>query len=296
MLLWRISTIVSNLEKAIGVITNKKAALVSVAFLFVICGCAFNDSFGGSRKNAVNWASDRGFTERSLTAGPFQLLALTRRRGENTETLTVYIEGDGAPWITPWHPPRDPTPRKPIALALAAADTAETVIYLGRPCQYQQADKLADCAPIWWIEQRFALEVLMAYDEVLTQLKSAFGAQRLRLVGYSGGGVIAALLAVRRTDVASLVTVAAPLSLNKWVAWHDLTPFAESTTDPVAEKGRFPPGVHWAGEKDSIVPPAIVEYFVKVKAGQTLFTLPGYDHECCWAQEWPSLLTKENAK
>lgn len=274
---------------------SKKATLFSVAFLFIASGCVSVESFGGSRKSTVEWASARGFADGVLSVGPFQLLVLTRGQGSASETLNVYIEGDGAPWATPWHPPRDPTPLKPVGLALAATDPAATVIYLGRPCQYQEAAELASCNSAWWMERRFAPEVLMAYDKALTQLKTAFGAQRFRLVGYSGGGVIAALLASRRSDVEHFVTVAAPLSLTKWVTWHQITPFSDFTPDPILESANFPFGVHWAGEKDKVVPPTIVEQFVLEKGGQ-LFTVPGYDHECCWVQEWPRLIMKENAQ
>lgn len=108
-----------------------KAALLSVAFLFLAIGCAGPESFGGSRASTVAWASVRGFEAGELAAGQFHLLALTRLLPQSSKTLSVYIEGDGAPWSTPWHPPGDPTPLKPTALAMAAADMAGTVVYLG---------------------------------------------------------------------------------------------------------------------------------------------------------------------
>jgi hypothetical protein len=46
------------------------------------------------------------------------MLALAR--GQAAAVLHVYIEGDGAAWPSPLHPPRDPTPDRPVALALAA--------------------------------------------------------------------------------------------------------------------------------------------------------------------------------
>ena len=216
------------------------------------------------------------------------LLALARQ-SRPSDTLTVYIEGDGAPWVTPWHAPSDPTPLKPLALALAAADLAPAVAYLGRPCQYPKAGALASCNPAWWMERRFAPEVLAAYDRTLTQLKAQLGAQRLRLVGYSGGGVIAALLAVQRPDVERLLTVAAPLALNDWTTWHALTPFAPAS-DPSWQAGPFPPSVHWVGQGDTVVPPAIVARFIAKKGGQ-MVSLPGYDHQCCWARDWAHLVS-----
>lgn len=217
------------------------------------------------------------------------LLALARQ-SRPSGTLTVYIEGDGAPWATPWRAPSDPTPLKPLALALAAADPAPSVAYLGRPCQYPKAGALASCNPAWWMARRFAPEVLAAYDSALTQLQAQLGAQRLRLVGYSGGGVIAALLAARRPDVERLFTVAAPLALTDWTTWHDLTPFAHAS-DPSLQAGPLPPGVHWVGQDDKVVPPAIVARFIAKKGGQ-IVRMPGYDHQCCWVRDWSLLVPR----
>ncbi|MDP2809898.1 MAG: alpha/beta hydrolase, partial [Rhodocyclaceae bacterium] len=186
-------------------------------------GCA---SIGAvdSREATVSRATTLGFARQDIAAGPFRLAAFVRRTAAGSETLSIYIEGDGAPWDTPWHPPRDPTPVKPVALAMALADTAPAVSYLSRPCQYLDEAALRQCDSAWWMGRRFAPEVVAAYDEAIARLKSDFGARRIRLVGHSGGGVIAALLAFRRTDVEQLVTVAAPLALTEWVAWHDITP------------------------------------------------------------------------
>jgi poly(3-hydroxybutyrate) depolymerase len=240
----------------------------------------------------VAWAAGQGFSASELEAGPFTLLALTRQRSPVHPTLSVYIEGDGAPWVTPWQAPNDPTPLKPTALAMAAADPAAIVVYLGRPCQYQSAENLAKCDPRWWSDRRFAPEVLAAFDDALTQLKTRLGARQLRLVGYSGGGVIAALLAARRPDVVALVTVASPLALTDWVAWHALTPFTNAS-DPSLAPGPLPPAIHWAGDKDRVVPPHIIDAFVLKKGGQRVIRA-GYDHECCWARDWATLIVQEN--
>jgi len=237
----------------------------------------------------VAWAQDQGFQAEDQAAGGFRLLTLTRPTSHRGEVLTVYIEGDGAPWVSPWHPPRDPTPLKPVALAMAASDRTGTVVYLGRPCQYQTSDALVACNPGWWMQQRFAATVVEAYDEILDRLKTTMGVQRLRLVGYSGGGVIAALLAARRPDVERLFTVAAPLALNDWTTWHALTPFAQAS-DPSLQPGFFPPAVHWVGQDDTVVPPAIVARFIAKKGGE-MVRMPGYDHQCCWARDWAGLVS-----
>ena len=185
----------------------RKAALLSAAFCLLVTACANPDYFGGSRQNVSDWGQERGFSTHSIRSGAFDLLVLVKKT-RHSDTLNLYIEGDGAAWITAYHPPRDPTPLKPIALALAALDPAAAVAYLGRPCQYLDQTALENCSSLWWTTQRFAPEALAAYEQALDTLKVQSGARTIRLVGYSGGGVLAALLALRRQDVSSLITVA----------------------------------------------------------------------------------------
>jgi len=263
--------------------SSAKAALCA-AFLFLLAGCAGIDRFGGSRQAVEDWGAERGFATGRVDVEGFRLLTLKRGRGE---VLDVYIEGDGAAWPSPYHPPRDPTPLAPTALALANADQA-AVAYLGRPCQYLDEQQLRACSADYWTTRRFAPEVIAAYMKALDLLKERSGARRLRLVGYSGGGVIAVLLAGRRADVAHLVTVAAPVALEEWVAWHKVTPLTGSL-DPMAEKQPLPPATHFSGADDTVVPPVIAERFVAARGGKRR-VVPDFDHQCCWARDWARLL------
>lgn len=273
--------------------TLTKAALSSAAFLFLVAACANLDAFGGSRAAVVAWGGERNFVSEDMDAGRFRLLALSRQTGP-AAVLSIYIEGDGAPWPNPYRPPPDPTPTRPVALALAAGDPGPVVTYLGRPCQYLAATELAGCSPDYWIKRRFAPEVIAAYDDILSHLKARVGAANLRLVGYSGGGVIAALLALRRPDIVEVVTIAAPLALADWTAHHGISPLAGSL-DPLGEAGHLPQGIHWVGGRDKTVPPAIVAGFVARKGGR-LATMPDFDHECCWTRDWPALLSRSRNK
>ena len=269
------------------VIRPMLAILITAALL--LSGCSGFSVFGGSRASTVEWASNHGFTTSDIVGGQFQFFMLSRvTRAVKDETLTIYIEGDGAHWATPWHPPLDPTPSKPLVAALAAADPSPAVIYLGRPCQYLDATALSVCDAAWWVNRRFASQVVDAYDEVLTDLKSRNGAHRLRLIGHSGGGVIAALLALRRTDVEQLITIAAPLALSEWVSGHDMAPL-DGSLDPARQSGNLPHAIHWVGGQDKTVPQAVVEAFIRKKGGH-MWTVPTYGHECCWDQNWTELL------
>lgn len=266
-------------------------AALCVVFLWSVSGCASIEQPGAL-------AEKQGFIKTSIKADVFRLAAYLRVTAEGGDTLAVYIEGDGAPWITSYHPPRDPTPQNPISLDLAAADSSSKVAYLGRPCQYLDAESLRSCNSAYWTGQRFAPKVIAAYDDALTQLKASLGVKRLRLVGYSGGGVIATLLASQRADVELLITVAAPLATAEWVIWHGAAPLTGSL-DP-ADLGvdkSLPESVHFVGANDKIVPAPIVEKFIRTKGGH-MEIVAGFGHDCCWARDWVKLLgqVKEKAK
>lgn len=271
-----------------------RAALLGAAFFFLGAGCGGPQTaaFGGSREAAEDWATKRGFRAATIEPGGFVLFSLLRRRAA-AATLNIYIEGDGAPWPNAFRPPRDPTPLRPVALALADRDPAPVVAYLGRPCQYLDENKRRGCDAAYWSSRRFVPEVLAAMDEAVTRLKSEAGARRVRLVGYSGGGVIAALLAMRRDDVEDLVTVAAPLALAGWTAAQGLTPL-EGALDPLLQPdaaGGLRTAMHFAGADDDIVPPGIVRRFTESRGGR-LEVVPGFDHDCCWERDWLQLLRR----
>lgn len=209
--------------------------------------------------------------------------------------LTVYLEGDGLAWETPAQPSHDPTPVSPTGLQLALADPgAGPVAYLARPCQFT-AGRDPACTEAYWTGWRFAPEVVEAAGQALDALKARFGAARLRLVGFSGGGALAALLAARRGDVAQLVTVAGNLDHRAWTVRHRLEPLVGSLNpaDYRADLANVPQW-HFSGARDRVVPPAMAQDFAAGlgTGSQTqVIVVPGYDHHCCWTQDWPRLLS-----
>lgn len=234
----------------------------------------------------MHWAAARGFESSPGAPSPLSVLALVRAGGG--DTLRVYIEGDGAAWSSPYHPPADPTPDAPVGLALAAADPASPVAYLGRPCQYRASPEASACPVSYWTSHRFSPEIVEHYLRELDRLKNASRASRLHLAGYSGGGVLALLLAARRDDVIGVTTVAAPVSVAEWTEWHGASRL-DGSLDPAREEGPLPPTIHFVGDRDRVVPEAVVAPFVTRKGGR-LRVVPGFDHHCCWSRDWRRLL------
>ncbi|MEO8039001.1 MAG: alpha/beta hydrolase [Betaproteobacteria bacterium] len=206
--------------------------------------------------------------------------------------LTLFIEGDGAAWTSPTSSSTDPTPRDPLALRLALAHPEGVAAYVGRPCQFV-AQRQPECTPEYWTRKRYSREVVDAVDAAIDVLKARFDARHLTLVGYSGGGSIAALVAARRTDVVKLVTIAANLDHERWTSRHRVDPLIGSlNAADVATRLRSIPQWHFVGGRDKIVGLDVVEaYAERLPPGQrpAIVVEKDFDHRCCWVERWPAL-------
>lgn len=276
---------------------RRNARISWACLLFLVSGCAEFASSGTNpiRADVESWAAERGFQADSITAGQFEVFSLLRKTAASSD-LAVYIEGDGAGWPSIFAPPRDPTPHLSTVLQLASSDASAAVAYLGRPCQYLSDNARGRCGSHYWNERRFSTEVLRSMSAAIDDLKRRSGARSTSLIGYSGGGVVAALLAMERNDVTNLITIAAPLALSDWAAIKKLTPFDDSS-DPY-QRRRSPiigAATHFAGSKDDVVPSSIVKRFVDAQGGRLLI-MEGYDHQCCWVEAWPTLLRRAGIK
>jgi len=228
-----------------------------------------------------------------LKAGVFQLQAYVPPVQTKASLLTVYLEGDGFAWISSTLPSADPTPIDPLALRLALAQPEGNIAYLGRPCQYLGAGQ-PHCSQRYWTGARFSEEVVASLDKAIDQLKARVGAERLILIGYSGGGALSLLLAARRSDVVGIVTVAGNLDPAAWTAHHGVTPL-QGSLNPADFRPALAqlPQLHLVGSADRVVPPSLTEAFVAAYPSghrATVKVMAGYDHACCWVQHWDRLL------
>lgn len=225
---------------------------------------------------------------------PF-LLTAYGRQSRPDRPLRIYIEGDGKAWINRHTPSLDPTPEDPVGLALAAADPGPNVLYLARPCQYTPRDRDPACTTAYWTGKRFAPEVIASLNQAIDHFVARTPGQDIELVGYSGGGAVAALLAARRQDVLSLRTVAGNLDTEAVNRLHRVSPMPDSL-NPIAVAARLRrlPQWHFSGGADRIVPPPIAAAFAAAVGGSCvhLSIQPGMSHNGDWAQIWPALLAK----
>ncbi|MES2723835.1 MAG: hypothetical protein V4656_11850 [Pseudomonadota bacterium] len=227
----------------------------------------------------------KGWTSFEVVAGTRILAAASKDASPTGDLLTVVIEGDGNAHDRKGRPSADPTARDPLGFRIAQAWPQGPVAWLGRPCQYVRDPA---CTPSDWTTGRNTEGAVAASSLAIDDLKRRAGATRLRLVGWSGGGTMAALVAARRTDVAVLVTLAAPLDLAAWADWHGASPLSGSL-DPAA--AAIAPGVvqvHVLGRFDQVVPPALGEAAAR-RLGGTVLVWPE-KHTCCWAKRTDRLL------
>jgi pimeloyl-ACP methyl ester carboxylesterase len=238
---------------------------------------------GGCRSASARFldlAAARGLRAEVVAGTKFRHVILTSERRPG-RTLHVYLDGDGVPWLG-GYPSTDPTPRDPLVLDLLALDRAPA-IYLGRACYHGLAAE-PPCTASLWTSARYSEDVAASMAAASRRLLADRGADRVVWLGYSGGGVLAMLLAARVPETIGVVTIAANLDVQAWAAQQGGSPLIGSL-DPAREPP-LPAHVfrrHYAGGRDETVPPAVA-------GGGYLVVVPDYDHRCCWTALWPSIL------
>lgn len=242
--------------------------------------------------------------------------ALPKEGSSSGSDLLIFIEGDGAPWSgSGYRPPSDPTPRNSIVLKLAVEEVLlrsegsqkqpsrpAMVAYLSRPCQFERNNTL--CSPELWTSGRYGSLVLGLMDTAIDQIISSSllslrggGAQRSRvsvyLIGHSGGGTVAALLAGIREEVKCLITLAAPLDLAVWTSRKNLSPLTGSSDPAIApEKLAKIQAHHFVGERDQLIDLPTLGVFADRQPGRTVDLLPGISHTVGWEQNWRAIRDK----
>lgn len=234
-----------------------------------------------------------GLVRHTITTPLFTYTVFSRINDEK-QALHVYIEGDGKAWLSRTQASPDPTPDNPVGLTLAAVDPAPNVLYLARPCQFTSLTRNPNCQVTYWTDKRFSPEVINSMSQALDQVKAATHISKLALIGYSGGGAVAVLLAEQRDDIQSLRTVAGYLDIAYVNQQHNVSAMPESLNpiDKALQLKRLPQ-VHFNGEKDRIISPEVARRFVHytgIRCASEI-SIPDMNHQGPWARVWPRLLT-----
>lgn len=258
--------------------------------VFLVVGALL--SACAAQRKVDDLALSYGFERTIIHSGQFNHLVYSANTANPDDSvLHVYLEGDGSPWIRPSIFALDPTGSEPLALQLMALDTQPSV-YIGRPC-YHGFYQDKNCTPLLWTHARYAQPVVDSMAVVLQKILEQRRASDVYLIGYSGGGVLAMLLAEKLTRVRKVITIAANLDIAAWTQQHDFSPLRTSL-NPATRLARYRrlPQHHLAGRQDENVNVAMIERFAHLQdsAQVKLSIFDEFDHKCCWVREWPRLL------
>ncbi len=250
-------------------------------------GCA--SSGGYSAQKNIHEIAQNGFKVQKYKTSTFTLYGLLRPAKGQSTSLHVYIEGDGFAWVRRNKASVNPTPTDNVTRSLAEYDPSDAaVLYLARPCQYVKAGDMNMCSQKFWTSHRLAPEVIIALNEAINQAKQNINAQDISIVGYSGGGGAAALVAAKRNDVKFLGSVAGLLDHVKWTDMHKVSPLIGSLNpaDSV-HLLRNIPQLHVSGKDDKIVPPASQKsYCDELNQNNACIALDGVEHSDAWHRVW----------
>ena len=262
----------------------------------VLTGCAAGHEARDGMAQDI--ALGNSFAAQQIVTAPYLLTAYERITAPGAPA-DVYIEGDGLAWLGRSTISPDPTPIDPIALRLAALDNAANVIYLARPCQYtKMSNPRQECNNDDWTGGRFSPRVIAAMNDALSQIKSQTKVSGFHLIGYSGGGAIAALVTAQRDDVLSLRSVAGLLDHKRFTEDHKVSPLTESLNPAdIAYKIATVPQLHFIGSDDNVVTQDTFQSFRDSATSSTVPStcirseiVPGVAHSDGWVGQWKELL------
>ena len=203
----------------------------------------------------------------------------------------IYLEGDGNPWRKGLWPNTNPNSRQQLALQLMNIDNNASV-YLQRPCYGYVGIPPAPCVPALWTSARYGEAIVATLDQTLDNLQQNYGHKPLILIGHSGGGTLAMLLAQRRNDVRGVITLAGNLDPDAWTAHHNYLPLNQSLNPSRAPV--LPPTIfrwHFIGTKDVVIPAAISQQATVQDPLAKLRIYP-FSHDDGWKKIWPAILSE----
>ena len=215
-----------------------------------------------------------------LSGGLHIMMGFAPPELKEADILNIFIEGDGQPGI---------------ALKMAQ-DVGGDTVYIARPCQYLPTGRFNACTREVWSSHRYSQDVVDSMDLAITAMKKRFNASQVRLVGYSGGGAVASIIASKRSDVALLLTVAGNMDHKQWSDYNGSEPLTGSL-NPIdfSLALQSVPQIHLMGELDDIVPGSVLmSYLSKLTMREQVksYIISGADHTCCWSVAVATLLSR----
>jgi len=265
-----------------------KNYLILILTVMISGGCSSQLSPKVRQQQADHFAVIGNLVHEKITTDNFLLTTYQRfNHKDKSNQLVVYIEGDGMAWISRDQLSNNPTPVHPVALELASLDRGVNILYIARPCQYLWPQSMRNCNSDYWNNKRGSEEVISAINQVISIIKAREGFLSIKLIGYSGGGGIAALITDRRDDVEKLVTIAGNLNYELFTKIHNVTPMSGSI-DPITISKQIAstPQIHYVGADDKIVPEKIARSF-----SDKVVVVKGVTHNS-WVEKWREIISE----
>lgn len=221
----------------------------------------------------------------SATSESPHIKSVNKTKGEK---LTIFIEGDGAPWYREKYVKKDPSPTK-LLLFEAMQRVKGDKLYLGRPCYFKTDDPR--CHYRYWTSHRYGDKVLQSMRELINTYIKHY--QHIVFIGHSGGGTLATLLACspfeETIDSVALITLSANLDTDKWTDHHDWSRMAGSLNPSTAlEECSGLSQYHYAGGKDINTPHTLnLDFYEKQKVKPIIYQDANHSN---WLKYWPDII------
>ncbi len=259
--------------------------LYTSVFILLLSACT------APSKQFEMYALEKAYHGHVIATEYFKHKIYKKNQIQASDQLHVYLDGDGTPWATAYRIAEDPTARNPLILDLMARDKQPNIL-LGRPCYYGLYTE-AKCENQYWTSGRYSERVVNSMAAALKQYLTGNPVQELSLIGFSGGGSLAVLIAKKIPQVKRIITLAANLDLEAWNRFHGFPSLADSL-DPAQEPALSHDiqQIHFAAELDQVVPPQVIKRYVNKQKAAVYIEIKDFDHSCCWVQVWPGLMLK----
>lgn len=270
---------IQNMQPPHQIFSALTATIFTLPLIFSITACTSNA-----------WRSDLGADwQEHIEAGTSFQHRIIFKAGRG-DVLHIYFDGDGDIWRTATELNFDPTPQHSLALQLMQRDPAPALL-IGRPCYLQVHD--AHCSAYWWTAARYSQPIIESMRAVAQHWSAQY--REVTLIGYSGGGALAVLIAPQLPQVRTVITLAANLDTESWGPYHHYSDeVAGASLNPIVQPA-LPPYIaqwHYAGSNDRNVLAQWIENFSARQPNAHFVQLEQVDHYCCWVQQWPALLQR----
>lgn len=260
--------------------------------LFLLAACNSFPTKEERNLKADSFAESKNFVKQLVEADDFVITTYQKITDKNAPFI-FYIEGDGFAFINRYTISDDPTPMNQMLFRLASMDERANIVYMARPCQYTPNELNPKCGKsIYWTDKRMGQEVISAIKKAVDKIRAG---QKYSMIGYSGGGGVAVLIAsIDAKDILWIMTIAGNLNLEKFARYHKAFPMTLSL-DPIEYVGKINniPQLHIAGEKDDIVPPMISQSYIKSSDSLCVKgkVIPDVTHNKGWEEIWREIIS-----